>query len=203
MTGARTLASILAFCAAAFVAPGVVHAKPSPGAPLSAVVCKAINGVWTPYTCTIPEGTSAVVSSPIKIGEGVTLDIKGSLTINRGVTVANTGAITVSNSGTVVPNGWEAGVVILGTLDNSGTIAIQNVYYGTDTSFNEGTEGIFVSVSVDPPDSARVPFVIVPGTLTNSGAITIQNSGRQTRGIKNDGAIVNSAPWRHHSRKQP
>ncbi|HET9651120.1 MAG TPA: hypothetical protein VFP36_02965 [Usitatibacter sp.] len=194
MSSSRTLTSVLAFSVAAFVAPGLIHAKPAPGAPLSAAVCKAINGEWTsPYTCTIPEGTSAVASSPFKIGAGVTLDIRGSLTIDRGVTVANMGAITIANSGSVAPGDWEAGVRVFGTLDNSGTITIQNVYYGTDTSGTEGTEGIFVSLTIDPADSDRVPFVVVPGTLTNSGVITIQNSGNQTRGIKNDGAMVNSA----------
>ncbi|MGE5098231.1 MAG: hypothetical protein ACM3SO_24060 [Betaproteobacteria bacterium] len=193
MTQARTLASILALSAAAFVAPGVVHAKPSPVVPLNAAVCKAMEGVWTPDTCTIPEGISAIPTSSFKIGGATTLDIRGSLTINRGVTVANMGAITIANSGPLSPGEWGAGVVVLGALDNSGSITVQNVYNGTDASGAEGTEGITVSITMDPPDSDRVPFVVVPGTLTNSGVITIQNSGNLTRGIRNDGTVVNSA----------
>ncbi len=192
---------VLAFSVVAFVASGVCYgAKPSPSA-LNAPVCGRIGGVWTPNTCTIPEGTAGVVSSGFTISNGVKLDIRGSLTIPSGLTVTNasSGTIIVENSGGIIPpstplpfHNWETGMVVLGTLANSGTITIANVYDSTNLK-PQGTEGITISVSVnatDPNDLST--YVAVPGALTNSGTIIIRN-GDQTRGIDNLGTIANSA----------
>ena len=178
---------VLAAGVAAFVASGVSYGAPPK--PLNAEVCKGISGAWTPKTCTIPENTSGVVSSGVKINKGDTLDIKGSLTVNPGVTIDNDGTIIVENvAGVSTPfddSVWGAGLLVLGTLDNSGGITIKN-----ETA---NTEGITVSVSVSQNDpSDPNPFIVVPGTLTNSGTITVQNR-YQTRGIKNLGTLANSA----------
>ena len=183
-----TVTFVLAFSVAAFVASGV-WAKPPP--PINATVCATIGGTWTPNTCTIPAGTGGEANQPFTISKGVTLDVQGSLTIPTGVTITNAkdGTIIVENAGGVsTPFDdpvWRAGILVLGTLDNSGTIIIKN-----ETA---NTEGITVSVSVsenDPPEPN--PFAVVPGTLTNSGTITIQNRDQTTRGIKNLGTIANS-----------
>ncbi len=198
-----TITFILAFSVAAFVASGVSYAaKPAPA--LNATVCSRIGGVWTPSTCTIPEGTVGVVSSGFTINNGVKLDIRGSLTIPAGLTVTNasSGTIIVENAGGVIPtNGvaptmpfhdWETGLLVLGTLANSGTITVQNVYDGTNLK-PQGTEGITISVSFSATDPADLStYAVVPGVLTNSGTITIQN-GDQTRGIEILGTIDNSS----------
>jgi hypothetical protein len=187
--GTTTITFVLAFSVAAFVASGVSYgAKPSTPTALNPTVCNGIGGVWSANTCTINETTSSLVSSGFKIYNGVVLDIKGSLTINPGVTIANAGTITVENSGGVSTpfddSIWRAGILVYGTLDNSGTITIENE--------SANTEGITVSVSVSGNQSDPSTYVVAPGTLTNSGTITIQNR-EQTRGIKNLGAIANSA----------
>lgn len=193
--GTTIITFVLAFSVAAFVASGVSYgAKPSTPTALNATVCNGIGGMWSANTCTIPAGTSSVVSSGFKIYNGIVLDIKGSLTINTGVTVANAGTIIVENAGGVIPNNplhdWETGLLVYGTLNNSGTITIANVYDATNF---KGTEGITVSVSVSVTNwNDPSTFVVVPGTLTNSGTIIIQNSA-QTRGIENLGTIANSA----------
>ena len=190
-TATRTIASVLAFSVAAFVASGVSYgAPPKPGPDLNDKVCKSIGGAWKAPTCTIPEGTAGVASSNFRLSKAPVLDIKGSLTINRGVTVDSDGTIIVENTGGVGTEfdqpQYLAGLLVLGTLDNSGAITIKNET--TDT------EGITVSVSYSPNDASDPnPFTIVPGTLSNSGTITIQNR-YQTRGIKNLGLLDNSAP---------
>lgn len=184
----RAVTFVLAFSVAAFVTTGVSQAKPPPLPPLDAGVCAGIGGRWTPAICTIPESTTGVVNTRFKIGRGITLDIQGGLTIPRGVTVDNSGAIIVRNTSGVVPSDfdpWPTGVLVYGSLDNSGTITIQGN--------GQGTEGITVSVSIDETGQEDpTPFVVVPGTLTNSGTIDIRNQD-DTRGIKILGAVANSA----------
>ncbi len=190
-TGTRTVTFALAFSVAAFVASGATYgAKPFPA--LNGALCAQIGGAWTTNTCTIPaESTSGAVSSDLRISNAVTLDIKGALTINAGATLANEkgGNIIVENVGGLSTSfdgpSWQAGILVLGTLANAGTITIENV--------TPSTEGITVSVSVSPNDpSDPNPYTVVPGVLTNSGTITIQNQD-QTRGIKNLGTLANSA----------
>jgi hypothetical protein len=186
-----TFTFALAFIMAGFVASGVAFAaKPKPAPDINDKVCQSISGVWTPHKCTIPVGIDGVASSDFKIGKGNALDVKGSLTISIGVTIANSGTIIVENVAGVAPAAFGdpplvAGILVLGTLDNSGSITIQNA--------SENTEGIAVSVSVmqdDPP--VPNPFVVVPGVLTNSGTITILNAGN-SQGINNLGTLDNLA----------
>lgn len=178
----RVSSVVFAVTVAAFVASGVSHgAKPPPTPPLNAGVCKGIGGVWTHDTCTIPEGTCPDVSSGFKIGRGDRLDVKGCLTIKPGVTIANSGTIIVENGA----SGMRAGILVLGILDNSGAITIQNV--------TDSTEGIAISaVLSDNVPPVPLPLLIAPGVVTNSGTITIQNTG-QTQGINNDWGVLNNA----------
>ena len=197
-TAAITTAFSVALALAAFVAPDVSHAaKPYPA--LNATSCAAMAGTWTTLpslTCTIAPGNFGEVRSDLRILAGAKLDIQGGLTINSGVKVVNAGTILVENAGGVAPDSdlfheYETGVLVFGTLDNSGTITVANAY---DESNAALTEGITVSISATEITDTSNPnrYDVVPGTLTNSGTITIQNSG-QTRGITNIGTIVNSA----------
>lgn len=186
----RAITLVVACSLAAFAASGAVYgAKPKPAPEINATVCAGILGVWTLRTCTIHETNAGVATTDFKITKGSTLDVKGSLTINTGVTIENSGTIVVENTGGVGTPfddpAWKAGVLVLGTLDNSGTITIKNEA--------ANTEGITVSVSYsanNPTDPD--PFVIVPGTLANSGTISIQNR-YDTRGIKILGILDNAA----------
>lgn len=188
-----TITFVLAFFVAAFVASGVSYgAKPFSPIALSPTVCNRIGGVWTTNTCTIPAGINGVANQPFTISNGVTLDVQGSLTINMGitVTVANSGRIIVENAGGVSqPNqfdNWETGILVLGTLSNSGTITVKNT---PDETSSVHTVGISVWVSAtDFNDLNTYAF----GTLTNSGTISIQNIG-ETRGIENLSTMANSA----------
>ena len=191
---------------AAFVAPGLSYgAKPPPPlqslTALNATVCKGLYGTWTSTTTTCAISVPSALTFSIRVPSGVTLDIKsttsdsgqsdGSLTIPTGMTLANAGTIIVENAGGVPTEFdadiYKAGILVLGTLDNSGAITIQNVA--------DNTEGITISVTAteNPNDpSVPDPYTVVGGTLANSGTITIQNQAN-TRGIKNLGALVNSA----------
>lgn len=201
--GTRTITLVLAFSVAAFISSGVSYAKPPSTTTLNATLCKALGGEWTtgPYTCTIPPGIDAVASSNFKIGDDTTLDIQGSLEIPTSVTVTCTGIIQVKNARGAVPDipalgTWEVGLLIYGTLNNSGTIVVDNSY-DPDTSPALGTEGITILLSAAPPTpGSELEMSIVPGALINSGTITIQNSGDLTRGIKNLGNLTNAASGR-------
>lgn len=188
--GARPATLVLACSMAAFVASGAAYgARPKPVTELNATVCASILGLWTSRTCTIPQGNAGVANYDFEIGRGTTLDVIGSLTISPGVTIENAGAVIVENVAGVSTSfddpSWLAGILVLGTLDNSGAITIKN-----ETG---NTEGITVSVSYSENGlSDPSPFTIVPGTLTNSGTIAIQNRD-QTRGLKNLGVLDNSA----------
>ncbi len=204
--GTTIITFVLTFSEAAFVASGVSYgAKPSPPTTLNSTVCNKIGGVWALNACTIPAGINGIANQPFTISNGVKLYVQGSLTINSGITVAvaNSGTIIVQNAGGVIPSAppqlpsdlydWETGIVVYGTLANSGTITIQNVYDATNPIKPQGTEGITVAFSVNASDwNDLSTWVVVPGALTNSGTITIQN-GAQTRGIENLGTIDNSA----------
>lgn len=192
--GRRASTFVLAFLLGAFAASGIAHARPSPGSPLNATVCKAISGTWVPYTCTIPADASGVVSASFKIGAGVTLDVLGNLTINEGVTVTNAGTMWVHNAGGIVPdNGydpWATGVLVFGAVENSGNLLVENTY---DTDAGRPTEGITLSFTArDAVPSDPEPLAITRGTLTNTGNITVQNVG-WTRGIKVLGTMTNAA----------
>lgn len=188
--GKTTITFVLTFCVAAFAASGVSYgAKPFPATALSPTVCSKIFGVWTTNACTIPAGIDGVAKQPFTVSNGVTLDVKGSLTINSGITVAvaNSGTMIVENAGGVTQSqfdDWKTGVLVYGTLANSGTITIANVYDGSVR-----TVGISVWASATDFNDLST---YVYGTLTNSGRIDIQNSG-ETRGIENLGTITNSA----------
>lgn len=179
----RTIAFALAFSVAALAASGAAYgAKPVPS--LNATVCASIGGAWTSPTCTISEGSNGIASSDFKITKTNVLDIKGSLTISTGVTISNAGTITVENVGGVIAEyGSElpAGILIFGTLDNSGSLIIGNV--------TDNTAGIGVSISVDLADPLNPK--VVPGVLANSGTMTIQNAG-PNQGINNLGVLNNS-----------
>ena len=188
--GTGTNALVLALPVAALLASSAVYgARPKPAPDINATVCQSISGVWTSHTCTIPAGSEGVANSDFKISKGNTLDVKGSLTVKTEVTISNAGTIVVENVTGVTPEygdpGVMAGIVVLGTLDNSGAITIRNV--------TDNTEGIAVSALVSD-NSLLVPnpFVIVPGVLTNLGTITIQNTG-QTQGINNNVGVLNNA----------
>ncbi len=191
----RTIPYFLAL-SAAFVACGVSYgAKPYPA--LNATACTGISGAWATLpspTCTIAPGSFGVVSSDLRIVNGVKLDIQGGLTIKRGATVSNAGTIIVENAGGVAPvppfHDWETGVLVFGTLDNSGSLTVANVYDATNAT-PQGTEGITVSFAVGGSQSDPSTYVVTAGALINSGTITVQNTAR-TRGIKNIGAFVNA-----------
>lgn len=207
-----TITFALAFTVAAVVASNASYgAKPPATTGLNATVCanltgSASNWVSITNTCTIPAGYSSVMSSGIKITNGVSLDIKGSLTIPQGVTLTNSGTIIVENAGGVIPGNyaldpeslfhtdWQTGLLVLGTLANSGAITIQN-QSATNTDLH-GATGITVSVTFNAIDTNDPnTFDVVPGTLTNSGTITVNNSdsNARTRGIENLGTLDNSA----------
>jgi len=185
---ARAIPVASAFFGAALAVSGMAHAaRPVPS--LNAAVCAALSGQWASPTCTIPEGTNGVASSDFRITKASALDVKGGLTINAGVTIANAGAITIANTAGVTPSefgdGLAAGILVLGTLDNAGSITIQNV--------TDGTVGIATSVSVAPSDPmVPNPFQVTPGVLANAGLIAIHNTG-SSQGINNLGALTNSA----------
>ena len=115
------------------------------------------------------------MSSSFKIGYGVTLDIKGKITIPYGLSITNAGTITVENQdgpaqadengvplvdASGIPfedHDWATGLLVLGTLDNSGIITIKNEV--------TGTEGITVSFSLAaefPPEGPSPEGAIVP-----------------------------------------
>jgi hypothetical protein len=183
--GTRTIGFVLAFSMAALTVSGAAYgAKPTPN--LNATVCQSISGTWASPTCTIPAGTDGVARSDFRIAKQNTLDVIGSLTINAEVTVFNSGTIIVENVGGVIPeygNGFPAGILILGSLDNSGTITIGNL--------TDDTEGIGVNFSFNLTDPENPQ--VTPGVLTNSGTITIQNAGIGSQGINNLGVLNNAA----------
>ena len=204
--------TFVAFSVAAFVASGVSYgAKPPTTTGLNATVCANLSGSssnWLNNTCTIPAGTDATLASGVKITNGVTLDIRGSLTVPPGLILANSGTIIVENTGGVVPpydgletsnpahGDWQTGLLLLGTLDNSGAITIQN-QSATNTDLH-GATGITISVTssqiLDPNSPDWPNFKVFPGTLTNSGTINILNgvNNARTRGIENLGSLTNS-----------
>lgn len=187
--GTRAIRFVLAFSAAALAVSGAAYgAKPVPS--LNATVCQSISGTWTAPACTIPAGSNGVASSDFRITRTSALNVKGSLTINTGVTISNSGTINVDENVTGVtvevgPPVVTAGILVLGTLDNSGVITIKNA--------TDNTEGIAVSalVSYDPLLVPN-PYLIVPGVLTNSGTIAVQNTG-QTQGINNTYGVLNNS----------
>lgn len=189
-SGAGRIPFVLAFTVAAFLASGAVYgARPKPAPDINAAVCTSISGVWAPHLCTILAGSNGVASTDFKIPKGNTLDVKGSLTVNADVTITNSGAIVVENTAGVIPTEFNdgslmAGILTLGTIENSGTITIQNA--------SPDTAGIAISVTVSDNPSGPNPLLVLPGVLTNSGVVTIRNSGA-SQGINNLGTLENAA----------
>lgn len=188
------VALVGALSMAAFVASDVSYGAKQ--ITLGSAVCASIGGTWTSAPtniCTIAATSAGTATSSFTIRAGTTLDVKGSLTVNSGVTIANSGTIIVENAGGVNQtqefDNWETGILLLGTLTNSGTMTIKNA---NDTSLAagvEGTVGLSVWASATNLDN-RSTYTF--GALTNTGKINIQNLN-QTRGIENIGTITNSA----------
>lgn len=115
---------------------------------------------------------------------GVTVTVSSPVTNTGTVTIQNTGTLVISNSGgTGITN-------VFGTIDNSGSIKIQNAGVGSNGVDNSGTIIIQSSGTVTISNSGG-NGILNRGVLDNSGTITISNTGIGA-GINNVATINNS-----------
>jgi hypothetical protein len=123
------------------------------------------------------------------LGFGFTLENQGLIRIettgdggfcNLG-TLNNSGRLEVGNP---VDGGfYNTGLLNAATINNSGTIAVQNG--------GVGTVGIFNGPHI-PEDISPGAFATILPTITNSGNIIIENDGGYSTGILNWGALSNA-----------